>query len=50
MSRMKTRGSSVRFVLLSATVPNIEDIAAWISAKTSDYLKTPAQIFKVGGL
>ncbi|KDQ10599.1 hypothetical protein BOTBODRAFT_190414 [Botryobasidium botryosum FD-172 SS1] len=30
ISRMKTRGTSVRFVLVSATVPNIEDIAAWI--------------------
>ncbi|KAH9950191.1 P-loop containing nucleoside triphosphate hydrolase protein [Amylocystis lapponica] len=30
MSRMKTRGSSVRFVVVSATVPNIEDVAHWI--------------------
>ncbi|KAL6301584.1 P-loop containing nucleoside triphosphate hydrolase protein [Sparassis latifolia] len=30
ISRMKTRGSSVRFIVVSATVPNIEDVASWI--------------------
>lgn len=30
VSRMKTIGTSVRFVALSATVPNSEDIAAWL--------------------
>ncbi|OCH92100.1 P-loop containing nucleoside triphosphate hydrolase protein, partial [Obba rivulosa] len=30
LSRMKTRGSSVRFVVVSATVPNIDDVARWI--------------------
>ncbi|KAJ3551777.1 hypothetical protein NM688_g4511 [Phlebia brevispora] len=30
VSRMKARGSSVRFILVSATVPNIIDVAAWI--------------------
>jgi ATP-dependent DNA helicase HFM1/MER3 len=30
ISRMKTIGSSVRFVALSATVPNSEDIATWL--------------------
>jgi hypothetical protein len=29
-SRMKFRGSLIRFVLVSATVPNIQDVAAWI--------------------
>jgi ATP-dependent DNA helicase HFM1/MER3 len=33
ISRMKTRGSAVRFVLVSATVPNIQDIASWIGNK-----------------
>lgn len=32
ISRMKTRGSAVRFVLVSATVPNIEDISSWIAS------------------
>ena len=27
---MKFRGTSVRFVMVSATVPNIRDVAAWI--------------------
>lgn len=30
ISRMKARGKSVRFVLVSATVPNIHDVASWI--------------------
>ncbi|KAI0133699.1 hypothetical protein BJ170DRAFT_729047 [Xylariales sp. AK1849] len=30
VSRMKTSGANVRFVALSATVPNIADIAAWL--------------------
>ena len=30
ISRMKARGSCVRFVMVSATVPNIADVAAWI--------------------
>lgn len=30
VSRMKTFGSNVRFVALSATVPNSEDIATWL--------------------
>ena len=30
VSRMKLRGSSVRFLVVSATVPNIEDVADWI--------------------
>ncbi|KZT02310.1 P-loop containing nucleoside triphosphate hydrolase protein [Laetiporus sulphureus 93-53] len=36
ISRMKIRGSSVRFVVVSATVPNIEDVASWISNGTPD--------------
>lgn len=45
ISRMKTRGTSVRFVLLSATAPNIEDIANWIGGSNESQ---SARIFKVG--
>ncbi|EAU88744.2 ATP-dependent DNA helicase MER3 [Coprinopsis cinerea okayama7 len=45
VSRMKLRGSATRFVLVSATVPNIEDIAAWIgNSKKSG----PARVLKFG--
>ena len=27
---MKARGTSIRFILVSATVPNIQDVADWI--------------------
>jgi ATP-dependent DNA helicase HFM1/MER3 len=30
VSRMKTIGTDVRFIALSATVPNFEDVAAWL--------------------
>lgn len=30
VSRMKTIGAQVRFVALSATVPNLQDVAAWL--------------------
>ena len=30
VSRMKSIGTDVRFIALSATVPNAEDIAAWL--------------------
>ncbi|KAG2146850.1 Sec63 Brl domain-containing protein [Suillus bovinus] len=47
VSRMKARGSNVRFLLVSATVPNIEDVASWIGSKhaSSDH---PGQIFQFG--
>ncbi|KAJ6502143.1 Sec63 Brl domain-containing protein [Mycena sanguinolenta] len=45
ISRMKTRGSAVRFVLVSATVPNIHDIAAWIGNKRRD---DAATVFQFG--
>lgn len=40
---MKLRGSGVRFVLVSATVPNIDDVAAWIENSSNG----SAQIFEV---
>ncbi|KAH9005003.1 P-loop containing nucleoside triphosphate hydrolase protein [Lactarius hatsudake] len=36
VSRMKTRGTAVRFVAVSATVPNIDDVAHWISSRHSN--------------
>ena len=42
VSRMKSVGSSVRFIALSATVPNSEDIATWLGKDyTNQHL--PAQ-------
>ncbi|KAF7295289.1 DEAD/DEAH-box DNA helicase [Mycena indigotica] len=43
ISRMKSRGSSVRFLLVSATVPNIQDIASWIGDKRRE---GPAIVFE----
>lgn len=45
ISRMKTRGSAVRFALVSATVPNIDDIASWIGSQ--DNSARPAKVFEV---
>ncbi|KAM3083752.1 ATP-dependent DNA helicase MER3 [Clarireedia jacksonii] len=36
VSRMKSQGASVRFVALSATVPNSEDIATWLGKDSVD--------------
>ncbi|KAL7770114.1 hypothetical protein CFE70_000047 [Pyrenophora teres f. teres 0-1] len=36
VSRMKSIGTSVRFVALSATVPNFQDIAAWLGKSSSE--------------
>ncbi|KAF5380937.1 hypothetical protein D9615_004089 [Tricholomella constricta] len=46
VSRMKTRGSSIRFVLVSATVPNIHDIASWIGSSQMPHI--PAKVFEFG--
>lgn len=45
VSRMKMRGSGIRFILVSATVPNIDDIAAWIGNPRKS---GPAHVLKVG--
>ncbi|EPS99015.1 hypothetical protein FOMPIDRAFT_1031123 [Fomitopsis schrenkii] len=45
LSRMKLRGSSIRFVVVSATVPNIEDVASWIGDGT---LNRSATIMQFG--
>ncbi|KAJ7481219.1 inner membrane protein import complex subunit Tim54-domain-containing protein [Mycena galericulata] len=41
----ETRGSAVRFVLVSATVPNIQDLAHWIGNKRHD---DAATVFEFG--
>ncbi|KAI9571366.1 DEAD-domain-containing protein [Boletus coccyginus] len=46
VSRMKARGSGTRFLLVSATVPNVEDVAHWIGSR--DNSDQPARIFKFG--
>lgn len=42
VSRMKSIGTNVRFVALSATVPNLEDIASWLG-KSPDDPHSPAR-------
>ncbi|KAG6860959.1 hypothetical protein C0995_005623 [Termitomyces sp. Mi166 len=46
VSRMRTRGSSVRLLFVSATVPNIQDIAAWIGSSRQPDI--PAKVFEFG--
>ena len=46
VSRMKLRGSSVRFVVVSATVPNIQDVADWVGSPSGD---GPATVNEVCG-
>ncbi|KAK0211119.1 Sec63 Brl domain-containing protein [Desarmillaria ectypa] len=46
ISRMKLRGSGVRFVLVSATVPNIQDIASWIGSARRN--GSSAKVFEFG--
>lgn len=36
MSRMKLRGTSVRFLVVSATVPNVADVADWVGNSAND--------------
>ncbi|SCV68997.1 BQ2448_2017 [Microbotryum intermedium] len=44
VSRMKTLGTETRFIALSATVPNADDVATWL--QQSDM--SPADTFKFG--
>ncbi|KAG8935054.1 Sec63 [Tulasnella sp. 417] len=52
ISRMKTRGTAVRFILLSATAPNIEDIASWVGHHSDGNINISqsrrATVFKFG--
>jgi hypothetical protein len=41
---MKTRGSAVRFVAVSATVPNIDDVAHWIASRSSNGAAATLQV------
>ena len=46
ISRMKSVGSNVRFVALSATVPNSEDIAQWLGKdSTNQHVPAPRERF-----
>ena len=46
VSRMKSVGSNVRFVALSATVPNSEDIASWLGkSSTAQLLPAHLEVF-----
>ena len=46
VSRMKSVGSNIRFVALSATVPNSEDIATWLGKNhTSQHLPATREKF-----
>ncbi|TKA75857.1 hypothetical protein B0A49_03310 [Cryomyces minteri] len=47
VSRMKSVGSDVRFIALSATVPNSGDIATWLGKDSMDQ-KLPAQRERFG--
>ncbi|BGP30278.1 ATP-dependent DNA helicase MER3 [Rhodotorula toruloides] len=48
VSRMKTLGTDTRFVAVSATVPNIDDIADWLGAGAHEEGHTPAKAFTFG--
>ncbi|KAI0400252.1 hypothetical protein F4802DRAFT_501621 [Xylaria palmicola] len=47
VSRMKTIGGSIRFVAISATVPNIDDVAKWLGRDHKNQLE-PAR-FEIFG-
>ncbi|KAI5117308.1 hypothetical protein M0805_005536 [Coniferiporia weirii] len=47
VSRMKTRGLGIRFLLVSATVPNIRDVANWIG-NSSLGSEASATVFEFG--
>lgn len=46
VSRMKSIGTDVRFVALSATVPNFHDVAAWLGKSSAEpYVAAPNEKF-----
>ncbi len=45
---MKLRQTSIRFLLVSATVPNIQDVAQWIGGGGGK--PEPARVFEVCGV
>ena len=46
VSRMKSIGTDVRFVALSATVPNFHDVAAWLGKNSAEpYISAPNENF-----
>ena len=46
VSRMKTVGSDVRFVALSATIPNSDDVAAWLGKNPANQdIPAPSEVF-----
>lgn len=47
VSRMKSLGSQIRFVALSATIPNAADIARWLG-KSQAHPSTPATLEEFG--
>lgn len=47
VSRMKSIGTDVRFIALSATVPNSEDIATWLGLHSAKQ-GYPAHVAKFG--
>jgi ATP-dependent DNA helicase HFM1/MER3 len=50
VSRMKTLGTSTRFIAVSATVPNIEDVAEWLGSGGAERgeEKKSAEVFRFG--
>ncbi|KAI0542016.1 hypothetical protein GGR58DRAFT_369396 [Xylaria digitata] len=47
VSRMKTIGANIRFVAISATVPNINDVAIWLGRNHQNQLE-PARVEAFG--
>ncbi|PSR79468.1 hypothetical protein BD289DRAFT_455819 [Coniella lustricola] len=46
VSRMKTYGSKIRFVALSATIPNSADVAAWLGkTRVDSHLSASREVF-----
>nr|WJN24852.1 meiosis specific DNA helicase [Farysia itapuensis] len=48
VTRTKLRGSDVRFVAVSATIPNLEDVARWIGRGGGATSSEPAETFQFG--